>query len=235
LEILPLPFSVLSSDFVFKLLPMFSWIAEQSPFVVCSHVMTSHRKTTSRTKGVRNPAEYPVLGILMESPLHGYETCRRLTEGIGSVWRLGKSQIYALLDRLEHEGLVIHERVGQENLPAKNIFSLTNEGVEVVKGWIEQPVYHIRDMRLEFFTKLWFARQASAVQEGHLLGKQLEVCRLKAADLARLQHSCGNEVEGLSIAFRLTLIKATISWLEDLLDLTDPQNSKMRKNKEGKE
>jgi DNA-binding MarR family transcriptional regulator len=145
---------------------------------------------------------------------------------------LGKSQIYALLDRLEREGLVIHERVGQENLPAKNIFSLTTEGSEVVEEWIEQPVYHIRDMRLEFLTKLWFARQASAVRERYLIEKQLEVCREKAVNLARLQHSCEDQVGGLSIAFRLTLVKATIPWLEDLLGLIDLENPKMKK-KEG--
>jgi DNA-binding PadR family transcriptional regulator len=173
--------------------------------------------------------------MLSGGPLHGYDMCRRLRQGIGSIWRLSKSQIYALLAKLEREGLVVHERVGQENLPAKNIFSLTTEGAEAAKEWLEQPVHHIRNMRLEFFTKLWFARQASAVRERHLIGKQLEVCREKAADLDRLRHSVGNQVEELSIAFRVALIKATVSWLEDLLDVTDQQNPKMRENKEGKE
>ncbi len=197
--------------------------------MVSSQIMTSHHRATTATKGIRNPAEYPVLGILLGGPLHGYDMCRRLGEEIGSIWRLGKSQIYALLAKLEREGLVIHERVGQENLPAKNIFSLTTEGEEVVKEWLEQPVHHIRDMRLEFLTKLWFARQASPVRERHLIEKQLAACREKTEVLARLQDSCENQVEGLSIAFRLTVIKAAVSWLEDLLDLTEPQNPKMKK------
>jgi PadR family transcriptional regulator, regulatory protein AphA len=197
--------------------------------VVYGHIMTSHHNTNSRTKGIRNSAEYPVLGILLGGPLHGYEMCRRMGEGTGSIWRLGKSQIYALLAKLERQGLVIHERVGQENLPAKNIFSLTREGGEVVKEWLEQPVHHVRDMRLEFLTKLWFARQASPGRERFLIEKQLAACREKAEALARLQDSCGNQVEELSIAFRLTVIKATVSWLEGLLDLTEPQNPKMGK------
>jgi PadR family transcriptional regulator AphA len=196
--------------------------------MLSSQIMTSHHKAKA-TKGIRNPAEYPVLGILLGGPLHGYDMCRRLGEEIGSIWRLGKSQIYALLAKMEREGLVIHERVGQENLPAKNIFCLTTEGEEVVKEWLEQPVHHIRDMRLEFLTKLWFARQACPLRERHLIEKQLAACREKAEVLARLQDSCGNQVEGLSIAFRLTVIKAAVSWLEDLLDLTEPQNPKMKK------
>ena len=182
-----------------------------------------------RSKSIRNPAEYPVLGILLGGPLHGYEMCRRLGEGIGSIWRLGKSQIYALLAKLEREGLVIHERVGQDNLPAKNIFSLTPEGGEVVKEWLEQPVHHIRDMRLEFLTKLWFARQASPDRERLLIEKQLGVCREKAKVLERLKESCGNQVEALSIDFRVTVIKATVSWLEDLLDSIEIGNPNERK------
>jgi PadR family transcriptional regulator, regulatory protein AphA len=191
--------------------------------------MTSHVKATPSSQRTRNPAEYPVLGILIGGPLHGYDMCRQLSEGIGSIWRLGKSQIYALLAKLEREGLVKHERVGQESLPAKNIFSLTTQGAEVAREWIEQPVHHIRDMRLEFLTKLWFARRVSREQERHLVEKQLGACREKAEVLARLQNSCGNQVEGLSIAFRLTVIKAAVSWLEDLLGLTEPQNPKMKK------
>jgi DNA-binding PadR family transcriptional regulator len=155
--------------------------------------------------------------------------CRRLDEKIGSIWRLGKSQIYALLAKLEREGLVIHERVGQDNLPAKNIFSLTPEGGEVVKEWLEQPVHHFRDMRLEFFSKLWFAGQASPHRERVLIEKQLDVCREKANVLERLKESCGNQVEALSIDFRITVIKATVSWLKDLLDSFEMGNPDERK------
>jgi DNA-binding PadR family transcriptional regulator len=191
--------------------------------------MTSRHKATPRSKGIRNPAEYPVLGILLGGPLHGYEMCRRLGEEIGSIWRLGKSQIYALLARLEHEGLLIHERVGQDNLPAKNIFRLTPEGEEVVKEWLEQPVHHFRDMRLEFFTKLWFAGQASPHRERVLIEKQLGVCREKSNVVERLKESCGNQVEALSIDFRLAVIRATVSWLEDLLDSSEMENLEERK------
>jgi len=197
--------------------------------MVSSQVMTSHHKAIMGTKGIRNPAEYTVLGILLRGPLHGYDMCRRLGEGIGSIWRLGKSQIYALLAKLEREGLVIHERVGQDNLPAKNIFSLTTEGGRVVKDWLEQPVHHIRNMRLEFLTKLWFAGQASPDRELLLIEKQLDVCREKAGALARLKDSCGNQVEVLSIDFRVTIIKATVSWLEGLLDSIEMGNPTERK------
>lgn len=184
--------------------------------MLTSHSMTSHHKSTA--KGVRNPAEYPVMGMLLGGALHGYDIQGRLREEIGSIWRLGKSQIYAILTKLEREGLVIHERVGQENLPAKNIFSLTPEGTQVVKKWLEQPVNHFRDMRLEFVTKLWFVRKTFPDSERLLVERQLGVCREKAKVFEDLKVSCGNQVEALSIEFRVAVIKATVSCLEGLLD-----------------
>lgn len=76
------------------------------------------------------------MATLLSGSLHGCEMFRRLNEGIGSIRRLGKSQIQALIARLERHELTAHERLGQDNLPAKNIFRLTPEGTQVVKEWI---------------------------------------------------------------------------------------------------
>lgn len=179
------------------------------------------------TKKSRNPAEYPILGILSRGPIHGYDICRVLVDGIGSIWRLGKSQVYALLMRLEREELVVHERVGQDNLPAKNIFSLTEQGEEVFGQWLNQPVLHVRDMRLEFLTKLWFARQVDLKMEEVLIEAQLVVCIEKAEGLKELKSACRTEIEALSAGLRLNMVEAAISWLEDIRKLTNGTRSDM--------
>ncbi len=211
-------------------------VDKQVPFMAISQNMTNHNNNR-RAKPVRNPAEYPILGLLLDGPVHGYDICRRLGEGIGSIQRLGKSQIYALLAKLEREGLVIHERVGQDNLPARNMFTLTTQGGEVVKEWLEKPVSNIRDMRLAFLTKIWFAGQASPSRERALIEKQLVVCREKAHALKKRKESCviGNQVQVMSIEFRLTVVRAIVSWLENLLDLIEPQHPEERNEKESKE
>ena len=122
-----------------------------------------------------------------------------------------------------------HERVGQENLPAKNIFNLRPQGVRAVQEWLEQPVNHFRDMRLEFVTKLWFVRQTFPDRERLLIEKQLGVCRERVKVLERLKESCGNQAEALSIDFRETVIKATVSWLKGLLDSFEMGNPDERK------
>jgi PadR family transcriptional regulator, regulatory protein AphA len=183
---------------------------------------------TTKTENSRKPAEYPVLGILALGEAHGYDICRRLSEEVGSIWRLGKSQVYALLMRLERDGLVVHERVGQENLPAKNIFSVTPMGEEVFKEWVRTPVHHVRDMRLEFLTKLWFAQQLGSESERNLIEAQLAVCQEKVTRLESMRGSCRTPIEYRSAEFRLAMIEVAISWLKRLLDnpLRTPGRSK---------
>lgn len=183
--------------------------------------MTSHSETTQRGETDRNPAEYPVLGVLAMGPAHGYDICRKLQEGIGSAWWLGKSQVYALLTRLEKQGLVTRVRIGQETLPAKNIFTLSSQGKAVFRAWIDTPVTHVRNMRLEFPTKLWFARQQGVRAERELIEKQLSVCREKANGLKSLASSCEAQVDRLSASFRAAMVGAAIVWLEGLLSAID--------------
>lgn len=156
--------------------------------------------------------------MLSRGPLHGYEICRNLQEGIGAIWRLRKSHVYALLVRLEREGLVVHERVEQETLPAKKVFMLTVSGEDVFKKWLEEPVVHIRDIRLELPAKLWFSRQSDRACERRLVERQLAVCRENVRGLEHAKRSSRNQVEAMSIDFRLAITKGVISWLEGLLE-----------------
>jgi PadR family transcriptional regulator, regulatory protein AphA len=185
--------------------------------MIYGYTMTNRHLNIIKTEILRNPAEYPVLGILSLGEAHGYDICRRLHKGIGPIWKLGKSQVYALLTRLERDGLVAHERMGQENLPARNIFSITPTGEEVFREWVDAPVNQVRDIRLEFLTKLWFARQAAPDHERTLIEQQLAVCGEKVKMLEALKASCSTEIESRSIGFRLSVVRAAVSWLEELL------------------
>jgi DNA-binding PadR family transcriptional regulator len=179
-------------------------------------MLTIHVQPIIQTQRSRNPAEYPVLGMLALGPTHGYDICRRLQEELGSIQRLKKSQVYALLARLEREGIVTHERLGQENLPAKNMFTLTPEGHEVFREWVSAPVRHMRAMRLEFVTKLWFAGKLGPTSEKILIEQQLNVCRENLRRLEISKNSCRTEIEARAVEFRIAAVKAAISWLAGL-------------------
>lgn len=170
-----------------------------------------------KTHGLElNPACYPVLAAVAEGPIHGYDVCRKLASEIGPLWSLGKSHVYALLLQLEKAGLVKHRRVGQESYPPKNVFSITRKGVDVLERWASQPVYHIRDMRLEFPAKLWIAGRTSMDRQMELINRQMELCEDKRARLESQKQQVSNSVSGLSLDFRLAVVNAAIGWLASL-------------------
>lgn len=47
-----------------------------------------------------------VLGVLRESPLHGYAIARRIVEGSSGVFQPGEGLLYPLLHELEEEGAI---------------------------------------------------------------------------------------------------------------------------------
>jgi len=169
---------------------------------------------TSRSVTIRNPAAWVVMGALADGPHHGYEMHRHLERNLGSVWRLGKSHVYALLDRLEGDGLVTHRRVSQETRPDRKRYSLTPAGRRAFTGWLGAPVRHIRDMRLEFLAKLHFASRAGPDERRRLVDEQIAVLeeRLAAIDDGA---EAGTATERHALAYRRTVLAATIEWLRE--------------------
>ncbi|MGC9029917.1 MAG: PadR family transcriptional regulator [Desulfomonilaceae bacterium] len=178
--------------------------------------MTSSART-KRGNAALNPACFPVLAIVADGPIHGYDISRTLRSEIGQLWRLGKSQVYALLVKLEKAGLVQHERIGQDAYPAKNVFTITETGKMVLNDWATQPVRHIRDMRLEFPVKLWFARKMGNHQKEQLIQSQLEICHKKLERLEALKASEQRCVVKQTLELRLAMVRGVGAWLVSLL------------------
>ncbi len=178
--------------------------------------MTSSLETRPAPASL-NPACFPVLAIVADKPIHGYDISRTLRSEIGQLWRLGKSQIYALLVKLEKAGLVQHQRIGQDAYPAKNIFTITKSGEMVLKDWAAQPVHRIRDMRLEFPAKLWFASKLGDQHKRQLIQRQLEICNEKIERLEALKASEPHCVVRQTLELRLSMVRGATGWLASLL------------------
>jgi PadR family transcriptional regulator, regulatory protein AphA len=177
-------------------------------------------KTMTQNRDSRNPADYPVLGMLCSGAAHGYDLCRDLKERLGEIWTLRTSHIYALLAGLEKDGLVLHERVDQETRPAKKVFRVTDKGREVFLAWARSPVINVRDMRLEFLAKLHFAQVYSPAAVTDLIDDQLSVCRENVRRVERSRRSCKTATERAALDYRLAMIHAVIDWL---LTLGEPR------------
>jgi DNA-binding PadR family transcriptional regulator len=164
-------------------------------------------------KKPRNPADFCVLGVLHDGPAHGYNLGRELKARLGEIWRLHTSHIYALLAGLEKDGLVHHERVDQESRPAKKVFRITDQGRVVFHMWVRSPVMNVRDLRLEFLTKLHFAQSLSPTALEDFIAGQLSVCHSDERHLMKSRRLCKTDMERAALDFRLAMLNAVKTWL----------------------
>ena len=161
--------------------------------------------------------EFVLLGLLAESPAHGYELHQKLRklQPLALVWNVGQAQLYALLDKLAGQGLLSGEVFPGEHRPDRMRYSLTPAGQSRFAGWLSEPVPHARDLRQEFLAKLYFARRKGGGPD--LIARQRAAC-LAWLDSLNAQYGAlnpGQLDERLVFAFRLRQVRALLDWLED--------------------
>ncbi|MBW1775161.1 MAG: PadR family transcriptional regulator [Deltaproteobacteria bacterium] len=121
----------------------------------------------------KQSTEYVLLGALFLDSKHGYEIMQFLESALESTWQVSTSQLYVLLKRLEHDGLLVSHLETQETRPSKRVFSLTSKGKKAFLEWLRSPVEHIRDLRIEFLAKLFFFQSFSLEGGDELIKAQI--------------------------------------------------------------
>lgn len=101
--------------------------------------------------------EYAVLGLLAEGPTHGFAISKALepdTE-LGRVITVRRPLVYRALDRLVDAGLSepAHTEPGAAG-PNRVIHRVIRPGKRRLDSWLDSPVSHVRDIRIEFQLKL---------------------------------------------------------------------------------
>ncbi|GAC1317436.1 MAG: hypothetical protein NVSMB16_13960 [Acidimicrobiales bacterium] len=74
----------------------------------------------------RGDVRAAILGLLAESPMHGYQIIKEIEQRSGGVWTPSPGSVYPTLQQLEDEELVT-----SDSTAAKKVFSLTPAGVAV--------------------------------------------------------------------------------------------------------
>lgn len=149
--------------------------------------------------------------------MHGYEIHQRMSEaaGLGIVWHLKQSQLYALLARLEKRGYVAYTLEPQEPRPPRKVYALTPEGAAAFESWLRSPVERGRDFRLEFLAKVYFAQARNPAVRQALFTAQRSACRRWREELEAEREAQEQELfEHLVYTFRLGQIEAMLEWLD---------------------
>lgn len=170
--------------------------------------------------------ELALLGFLRQRPMHGYEIHQHLSDpdGLGLVWRLKQSQLYALLAKLEQEEYVSTTLELQDARPPRKVFELTPAGRAAFLAWVQSPVSQGRKLRLDFLAKLYFAQREGPAVALRLIEEQRAIChewlavQQQEAEALRADHP----YEWLVRKFRMGQIEAMLAWLDTCQEVLAP-------------
>jgi PadR family transcriptional regulator AphA len=99
------------------------------------------RTSSARKTATLTSTEGAVLALLaIEGERSGYDLLKLVSKAIGHVWSPAKTQLYAVLPRLESAGLVRSRSVAQSNRPAKRLFRITRDGRRTLEAWLAEIV-----------------------------------------------------------------------------------------------
>lgn len=159
--------------------------------------------------------EYLLLGLIARKPIHPYDLNKLLREDpeLKAIWRFEQSRLYAVLDKIERNGLIRSELTEGEAFPFRKMYSITPEGELMYSAWLYEPVRHVNELRSSFLAKLYFLKNMPEREKSLILEEQLEVCNKW---LNRIESSSESEYLLMVADFRTRFIRTSIEWLEDL-------------------
>jgi DNA-binding PadR family transcriptional regulator len=165
------------------------------------------------------PAEYAILGLLAEQPMHGYELFQRFqSEVLGQIVHVEMSQLYAFLKKLERLNVVEAELEQQGVRPPRKVYQLTQEGHAVLRDWLTTPVERPRDIRIFFLIKLYFVQRQLPAQLARVIDQEIATCTHFLTSLESQRHGQVNMREQATfdqvvLSSRIYQTRALLDWL----------------------
>ncbi len=158
--------------------------------------------------------EPAVLGFLLDGPVHGYDLYKHVHRNLGGVWRLSLSQLYAVIKTFETRGWIQARTRPQDSRPAQKVLSITPAGRQAFSEWLAQPAHGLREFRVDFFLRLYFARRAGSRTVQQLVDSQIAACERELTDLRRPRDPA-QDLDPFISSFRSQQLTAIIRWLEN--------------------
>lgn len=102
-----------------------------------------------------------VLGLLKESPKHGYELKQIVDERMQQIAQITAGTVYYTLRRLEKQNLVSKTKARKGNRPERNIYKITKEGEKIFQQLLERSFFYEDRPYFAFNAGLYFMRYAN--------------------------------------------------------------------------
>ena len=136
----------------------------------------------------------------------------------GHVWHISQSQVYNILTRLEARDFITGSVQEQAKLPARRQFRLTATGRQRFEAWLHMPTRpSVRAIRVEFITRLYFARARSIQLASDMIATQ---AAQTLADVERLRRMLADlpaeqVFDQLGLELRIRQLAAISDWLDN--------------------
>jgi DNA-binding PadR family transcriptional regulator len=171
--------------------------------------------------------ELAILGLLAwQGEATGYQLQKLATGSVGFIWAPARSQLYAVLKRLDAAGLVVGRRVAQADRPDKRIFRLTAAGEATLRTWLEEVEPIEPEDRDGILLKVFFGTSAAQV-----LDYRTRVER-RLATYREIERTFADE-SGLAALRRLqtlrlgmALMEASLAWADETLAALAPAEAR---------
>ena len=180
----------------------------------------------------KGKTKYVLLGLIAKKPQSGYDIKKFIDQAVHYFWNESYGQIYPMLKALVAEGLATVDTQEQEGKPDKNIYAITEKGVEVMKEWLLEPAEEA-PARYEVLLKLYFGNHIGVNQNIEHL-QQFKDEQEKKLDIFKdienhLIHVCANHPEKiyslLTVRFGINECLFRINWCETSIAALKSQSS----------
>jgi DNA-binding PadR family transcriptional regulator len=170
--------------------------------------------------------KHALLGLLLERRGYGYDLMQRLEARLGPAWQLNPSTVYAALDQLEEEELIVGRQPDEEESKASTrrrvrrvVYEVTEPGKVAFEAWVARPSAQQEPIRGELQLKVAAAREEDvealldAIDHAELLTRMLwEECREREA--AEGAATAARPAAGLAHTAAVLRLEGELRWLE---------------------
>jgi PadR family transcriptional regulator AphA len=182
-----------------------------------------------KVKTSLTPAEYAILGLIRERPTYGYEIKKQLVD-LERVCPIEPAMVYAILRSLAGFEL-IDGTVDDTTQPPRSVYEITERGDAQFQRWLRRPVGRIREVRLDFLIKLYFALREDPALARQILAAQVEAVHDYAAELEQEREQQTPSTDAFArilMESRLSAARITLEWLEHSLDELSRQRARRK-------
>ncbi len=162
------------------------------------------------------PVQYAMLGLLHDHPAHGYELQHAFAPGgdLADVAQVGQPALYAALKDLVARRLIEGHEGREGARPLRTTYAPTAEGERLLLEWMRVPVKRLRQVRLDFLLKVYFARRRGVAEVRGLVDAQIRECHDYLARLEeRSSASAPDDFTDLVVESRTSAARGALDWL----------------------